>query len=831
MAGLLVLAAAVAAGFLVLRHVTSRLDYDSLIRALRHFNRATLAWSLAATGVSFAALIGRDLCALRHIGQRVPFATVVVASVSGNALGNAVGLGTLTGGAIRYRIYGAAGLKPDAVARIMVFIAVGFGIGLAGCGGVALLAAAPEIAPSFHLPVLALRLAAIGLLAATASLVLFQRRVRVFRFEIALPGPALGSVQLLLTGLDLAAAAAALYVLLPAGGLDFGGFTAVFIAATALGVISHAPGGLGVFEAVVFLSLGHRVPSELSAAALIVYRGIYFGVPLLVSAGLLAAFELRGVAGAGGRLARAAAPLSPVFLGVITFVVGSLLIVSGATPAFGHRLALLSVKVPLVLVEASHFLGSLAGVLLLFVARGLMNRLDGAWWLALVLTIGSLVLSLAKGLAYVEASLVAVLLLLLLATRRRFDRRASMLDQVFTGGWFLAVGLILAASTWILLFAFRDVAYTRDLWWQFEFDATAPRALRAMLGMCVLALALGLWTLLQVPRGKAERPGPAELARAARIIAAQDRGEAMLALMGDKSLMFSASGLSFLMFAKRGRSWIALYDPVGPRDDWPELVWRFVEMASSHGGRAAFYQVRADALPLYLDAGLKIMKLGEEARVKLADFSLQGSSRSHLRYALKRGERDGLSFEFLAPGEAGAVVGALQAVSDEWLASRHATEKSFSVAAFEPGYVAAQWVALVRHGERIVAFATVMATDRCHEAAIGLMRQTDDAGAYAMEFLFTRLIQRLRADGHASLSLGMAPLSGLEPRPLASRWHRIGNLIWRHGGILYNFQGLRLFKGKFGPVWESRYLAASGTVGPFVALVDTAALASAGPRP
>jgi phosphatidylglycerol lysyltransferase len=100
-----------------------------------------------------------------------------------------------------------------------------------------------------------------------------------------------------------------------------------------------------------------------------------------------------------------------------------------------------------------------------------------------------------------------------------------------------------------------------------------------------------------------------------------------------------------------------------------------------------------------------------------------------------------------------------------------------------------------------------------------------------MEFLFTRLIQRLRADGHASLSLGMAPLSGLEPRPLASRWHRIGNLIWRHGGILYNFQGLRLFKGKFGPVWESRYLAASGTVGPFVALVDTAALASAGPRP
>ncbi len=63
-------------------------------------------------------------------------------------------------------------------------------------------------------------------------------------------------------------------------------------------------------------------------------------------------------------------------------------------------------------------------------------------------------------------------------------------------------------------------------------------------------------------------------------------------------------------------------------------------------------------------------------------------------------------------------------------------------------------------------------------------------------FLFIRLILAFKEAGYRSLSLGMAPLSGLEPRPLSSRWHRLGGLIWQHGNRVYNFQGLRLFKGQ-----------------------------------
>jgi phosphatidylglycerol lysyltransferase len=94
--------------------------------------------------------------------------------------------------------------------------------------------------------------------------------------------------------------------------------------------------------------------------------------------------------------------------------------------------------------------------------------------------------------------------------------------------------------------------------------------------------------------------------------------------------------------------------------------------------------------------------------------------------------------------------------------------------------------------------------------------------------LFTQLALHLREAGFKCLSLGMAPLSGLKPAPLASIRHRIGHLLWSYGGQLYSFRGLRSFKGKFHPVWEPRYLATSGLLGPFLTL---AAVATARPSP
>ena len=619
-----------------------------------------------------------------------------------------------------------------------------------------------------------------------------------------------------------------LWFLLPTGAIDFPAFVGFFAIAIVAGVLSHVPGGLGVFEAVMLLALRDHVPAESLAAALILYRLIYYVLPLLLALALLIVHEVRR--GAVTPVRRAAVSVAPLLLAAYTFIIGLMLLVSGVTPATDEATELLALHVPLPMVEASHFIGSIAGLGLLFVARGIVLRLDAAWWAGLLLGIVSIVVCLPKGIAISEAFLIGFLVLALSLSRRQFNRRASLLTQPLTGGWLLSIGIVILGLTGLLFFVYRDVDYTQQLWWQFEFDGHAPRSLRALVAVALLASVLALRQLLRGPAAPLAKPAPAELERATDIVRRQPSADAGIALTGDKHFMFSDSGASFIMFGQRGRSWISLFDPTGSESEWPELVWRFLERARERGGRASFYQVRPQTLPMYLDAGLRVYKLGEYACVPLADFSLKGKARSALRAALNRGEREGMSLEVLPAGVSMDTVAELRAISDAWLADHAAAEKGFSLGAFSTQYIQRSPIAVVRVGERKVAFASLLTTDLAEEASVDLMRHVADAPNGTMDFLFTKLLLHFQAQGIKRFGLGMAPLSGMAGHPLAPRWHRMGRLLFSHGENFYNFQGLRAFKEKFTPQWEARYLAAPGGTTPLFVLADIAALISGGLR-
>ncbi|MFZ0890731.1 MAG: bifunctional lysylphosphatidylglycerol flippase/synthetase MprF [Candidatus Binataceae bacterium] len=824
-----------ALALLILRGLSRGIDYHAMVVALRRTPPSLVRASILLTVLSYLALVARDWCALAYVGVEVPSTAVWLASFCGSALGNAVGFGALSGRAVRDRVYGAVGVPPEQIARLVIFAHVGFALGLFAFAGLCSMFASRTLEGLWLLQTTALHVsgAVVLLVVAVAITVCVRRRTPLELGQLSIPVPTL-SIMLLevsVGAVDVVAASAALWVLLPAGRIDFVSFSVIFSAASALGVVSRIPGGLGVFDVVVLFALGKVAPPNDVAAALLLYRSVYFLLPLLFAATLLAGFELRlptprPVLMVRDRVLVSAGLLAPLFLTFITFSVGVMLVISGVTPAVDWRLAALQEVLPLWAVEISHLLAALAGVFLMFVARGLYHRLDGAWWLALIVALANVALSLAKGLAFGETAAILLLVFLLLATRRQFTRPAAFFRQPFTVGWFIAIAVVIAAATGILFFAFRDVAYRREIWWQFEFDAQASRALRAILGASVFALGISLWQLLRAAPGRVAPPSSEDLSRAALIVRSQQRSSAMLALMGDKSFLFSSSGNSFLMYAKRGRSWVALFDPVGAHEEAQELVWGFVELADAHGGRAAFYQIRPESLPTYLDAGLRVMKVGEEACIYLNEFSLEGPQRYGLRQAMRRAEREGLTCDLLKSDQLCGQEPILEHISEAWLASHRASERRFSVAAFEPGFVAAQSIALSRQNGRPLAFITLMTTDLHSEATVGLMRQLREAPPYTMEFMLTRVALELKERGYGMLSLGMAPLAGLMRTPLSSVSHRLAGLLWEHGGPIYSFQGLRNFKNKFRPSWEPRYLTASGALGPLIALADVAALAS-----
>ena len=806
-------------------------------RALADIPVANMGLAALLTVLSYTVMTGYDVLALRYVGKPLAYRKTALASFMSYAFSNNMGFGMLTGGSVRYRLYGSWGLLALDIARITLFCSFTFMFGLFTFGCFVFLLFPLTIPSGLNLPFMTTRPLGVifaGVVAAYAAVNVFRRApLRVWALEFPVPGWRLGSAQALIASLDWALAGSTLYVLLPhSAGIGLPHFLAVFILAQVTGIVSQVPGGLGVFETVVVLLLSPVLKAPDVVAALLAFRAIYYLAPLSVATSIMGAREFarkrQELAAAAHAVRHWTFGAVPSVMAVLTFLAGVTLLFSGATPDLVWHSRHIAVRLPLPLVEASHFAGSVAGVWLLMLAHGIRRRLDAAYLMTVVLLASGACFSVLKGFVYQESLILLAALAALVACRHSFTRRASLLSGTLTVGWIISVGVSLLATVWLTRFAYKHVEYSSDLWWRFALDAQAPRSLRALVGAACALLAVALGRLLRPARPALEPPTPEAISRVAEIVRGSPDTSANLALLGDKSFLFSESGNAFIMYGVQHRSWIAMGDPVGPVEEWPELLWRFREECHAHAGRPVFYEVGCDHLNLYLDLGLNLLKLGEDARVALPSFSVEGGAHSSLRSVVRRLERNGFTFEVVPEGQAEALLPELRCVSESWMESKHTREKHFSLGLFDEAYVRRFPIAIVRSPGRIEAFATVWESSGCEELSVDLMRHLPDAPGGLMDFLFTHLMLRGREEGYRWFSLGMAPLSGLPQHELAPLWNRVGGFLFRHGEHFYNFQGLRHYKEKFDPEWSPRYLASPGGLALPQVLGDLSALISGG---
>ena len=824
----------------VLQRELARYHYRDILHTLENLPTAHLAAALALTLLGYFALTGYDQLSLVYIRKPIGFARTTFTSFIAYTFSNTLGLPLLTGGSIRLRLYSAWGLSAAEIGQAVAFSATTFFIGILGVAAVSYLAVpgAALLTAGLH-PALLRAVSVVSLGAVGAYLVwavAWRRPLSVRGIALRPPGPGLALAQVGVALVDWLLAAATLYVLLPAGHtVTFPAFLGLFLLAQAAGLVSHVPGGLGVFEAVLMVTLRDEVPAAALLGSLVAFRAVYYLLPFAVGAVLLVGYEVRRrreqLAPTVAALGRLGAAIVPRVLATATFIAGVVLLVSGATPAIGSRLRFLDDLLPLAVIEGSHFIGSLIGLALLLLALGLRRRLDAAFHLTVLLLAAGMVASLLKGLDYEEAIVLGVVLTLMLAARSQFYRRASLTAALATPEWLAAVGLAVIATVWLGLFAYKHIEYSNELWWQFALRGDAPRFLRATVGLFAMLGVVGVRRLFTPAPPAPSLPDRAALDRAAAIVATSPVATAHLALTGDKSLLFSGDGRGFVMYAVSRRSWIAMGDPVGPDDVREDLVWQFRELVDQHGDLTVFYQVSARYLPLYLDLGLTPLKIGEEAHVPLADFSMDTPERRSLRRSHRHVQHSGCSFTLVQPGEQPELLADLRRVSDDWLAARKTREKGFSLGRFDEAYVSRLPLGVVRQSGAVVAFATLWPSASRAEMSVDLMRYSSQAPPSVMDYLFVELLQWGREQGYASFNLGMAPLSGLESRSLAPLWNRFNALVFRHGEPFYHFQGLRAYKEKFRPVWAPMYLVVPGGLLAIVrVLADVTALISGGLR-
>ncbi len=279
---------------IIIGRTFTQLQFDDLVAAIAQTRGATIWEALLLTGLSYAALTGYDFAALRQIGARAPMGAVGLASFASNAFSFTLGFPLLTGAAVRYWVYARVALTARQIASVTLVASLTFWLGMAGLLCIGLLLGATPLAGIDNLPAPANFCAGAVLLAALIAYCLgalgLPRPLRFFGRALELPGPRTILLQLTLGVADIGCAAAALYVLLPqeSSSLDFSAFAAIYVFAALAGAISHAPGGVGVFEAVML----NAVPAssqEALFAALLLFRAIYYLIPFIIALVLLGA--------------------------------------------------------------------------------------------------------------------------------------------------------------------------------------------------------------------------------------------------------------------------------------------------------------------------------------------------------------------------------------------------------------------------------------------------------------------------------------------------------------------------------------------------------------
>ncbi|EEF26088.1 Inner membrane protein ybhN, putative [Ricinus communis] len=478
------------------------------------------------------------------------------------------------------------------------------------------------------------------------------RPVRWRGFRLELPTLGMSLKQTVVAVVDLVVAGLVLYLLLSSETpVPLGQFMLVYIMAQLLGLISQVPGGIGVFESTFLVLTSDHLPAEQVLAALIAYRIIYYFLPLALAGLTLLAYELRQSGLLKHRVLRSTLvtvdAATPQIFSLLLLLGGAILLTSGATPADAKRLHELKLFVPLPFVELSHLAGSIAGLLLLFLANAVRHRLDSAYYASIAVLGVGIVASLIKGFDYEEAAVLSAVLIAFLPTRSHFYRRSALLEASLPRQWYLLAVPIVVATTWLGFFSYKHIDYSNELWWDFSFHGNAPRFLRSVLAGTVLLGAFFAYRLLTRMTIKLQLPTATEISKAAALARSSDDANGFLALTGDKYLLWSDSGNSYISFDVAGRYWIAMGDPVGDPKERGDLVWKLRELADHNRAKVAFYQIGTRNLPTYLDLGMQMLKLGEEARVYLAGFNLQGRRRANLRTAYNKAQREGLAFAII----------------------------------------------------------------------------------------------------------------------------------------------------------------------------------------
>ena len=486
--------------------------------------------------------------------------------------------------------------------------------------------------------------------------------------------------------------------------------------------------------------------------------------------------------------------------------------------------------IPLEVSQHGRFILFLSGVMLLALAQGLRRCKRVAWHMTAVILTASAILDFTQTFNWNRSAVALVILAALFRRRKLFDARSDTPS--------FRLGIVVAVVMLLLLAGYGAVAihglgargvFGDPLSWAESFHGAIFTALQIKTELNELAgreaahllntirlegLVIGFFALVLVLRPVILRKrahSRADFENVKRLVETySDDPMSVFALLPDKHYYLEEGVEGVVAYALWWNVAVVLADPICRPDCREKLVHGFIRHCRSCDWKPVFYCFHHTHRDIYERVGFQLIRIAEEARLRLTDFKLDGARFQNLRTARNKARKNGLVFSWYG-GEGAApnehLEQQLLTLSKEWLARKHGGEMGFDLSSFDSQDIREKGAAVVcTPAGWLEAFATWHSYAHGKGRCLDLMRSHAHARD-VMDFLILESIQSFRDQGVEEVSFGSAPLANTSDPSEHSMYDRSIRFVFENLERFYGYKRLFFFKQKYQPCWEPRYLA------------------------